>query len=94
MFSSVTTNKQEFYFSSNDKNSNSEDEHYEECDDNDIDFEDGIGLDESIVDEYEDFEDELESDLPESADTENIDNSNLVDEVEAQHYDSFDEDDE
>ena len=68
-----------------------EDQHYEEVEDNSSELDDGIDLDTTIVDEYEDFEDEMESDFPEPDDSEITDLLNYVDKEEADHYDSFDD---
>lgn len=91
MFPAFSINQTTMVFSSNEYTStDSEDDHYEEDDECSI-LDDGIILDQSIVDEYEDFEDEMESDIPEPEDSEIIDHLNFIDEVEAEHYDSLDD---
>ena len=93
MFQGLSNNQKEMVFSAKDFfYDDSEDSHYEEVDDNYNMLEDGIFLDESIVDEYDDFEDEMESDIPEPLDSDNIYNSNIIDEEEAEHYDSLEDD--
>lgn len=92
MFSVLSIRSQEFFLSSNETyESNTEDADYDEIEDSNSELEDGIDLDTSIIDEYEDFEDEMESDIPEPQDSETIDLLNFVDEVEAEHYDSLDD---
>ena len=92
MFSVLSIKSQGNFFSPNDSyDSNSEDEHYEEVEDNSSELDDGIDLDTTIIDEYEDFEDEMESDIPEPDDSEIKDLLNFVDQEEAEHYDSLDD---
>jgi len=92
MFPGFSINQRELYCSSEYVLSkNSEDDHYEEEDEESFSLlEDGIALDESIIDEYEDCEEEMEEDTPELVDPESI-KSQLIDDIEAEHYDSFDD---
>ena len=90
MFPGFAIYQKKIAFSSNElKNSESEDDHYEEIEDHLLD--DGINLDESIIDEYEDFDEEMEDDIPEIEDPENALNLNFVDPEEAEHYDSLED---
>ncbi|MGL1891929.1 MAG: hypothetical protein OCD02_09900 [Spirochaetaceae bacterium] len=92
MFAGFSISQKEIFFSSIIVlDSNTEDDHYEEVDDTFNLLDDGIGLDETIVDEYEDFDDDLESDIPESDDSGNVDNYKYVDQSEADDYDSIDD---
>lgn len=92
MFSGISINYKRVDFSTSDAlNSDSEDDHYDEADDLYSILEDGIGIDKSIIDEYDDFDDEMESDIHEPIDLDYIDSS-YIDEEEAAYYDSFEDD--
>ncbi len=92
MFSGFNTSQKQIYFNSDDSSDlNTEDAHYEEHEDNFGLLEDGIVIDDSIVDEYEEFDEEMEADIPEPQDSENIAKNDFIDEVEAEHYDSLDD---
>ncbi len=92
MFPGLSITQKQMAFSSNEFiHSDSEDDHYEEVEDCAA-LEDGIILNQDIDDEYEDFEDEMENDIPEPADSDNIEHSSIIDEEEAEHYDSFEDD--
>lgn len=83
--------KKDNYSSDEYKLKDSEDDHYDEYEDNYSPLDDGIGVDESIIDEYDEhFEDELESDTPIFDDIDSI--TSTVDELEAQDYDILEED--
>lgn len=92
MFSGLSIIQKQMVFTSSEfVYSDSEDDHYEEVEECAV-LDDGIVLDQSIDDEYEDFEDEMENDIPEPSDSDNIEHSSIIDEEEAEHYDSFEDD--
>lgn len=92
MFPCFSISQKEVIFSSNDLSSDySEDDHYDEYEDHHTVLEDGIVLDETIVDEYDEFEEEMENDIPEPHDSEIDHNPKFLDEVEAEHYDSLED---
>lgn len=92
MFPFFSINQKEMSFSSSDALPQfSEDDHYDEAEDNHSMLDDGISLDESIVDEYDEFDEEMENDIPEPNDSEIDHKPSFLDEVEAEHYDSLED---
>lgn len=92
MFPGFSINTKEMIFSADEStDSNTEDAHYEEHEDNYAMLDDGICIDQNIEDEYEDFDDEMEADFPEPDSSESILKSAFVDEIEAEHYDSLED---
>jgi len=94
MFQGLSNSQRQFFSSSNENinyESDSEDDHYEEVDDVYTIFDDGITFDENIDDEYEEFDEEMESDIPEPLDSDSLININFIDEEEVEHYDSLED---
>lgn len=92
MFSGFNTGQKEIFFNSDDSSDlTTEDAHYEEHEESFSLLEDGIGLDETMIDEYEEFDDEMEADIPEPQVSEDVIKNDFIDEIEAEHYDSLED---